>query len=195
MVRKPGTTQAPAVARPVVSVIVTARGHDQQVRAAEVIGAACLATDLGMGFPFEHGLEATMVSSRLSRMLDVDIETESEVFYVSLLMYLGCNTDSEPNARLFGGSALENITPNQFGTNFEMIRGVLRTLPPRRTCPGRRQRLGLGRIPHPRAQAKPNARQRRLRPGRCRPGRLRRHGVAADERTFARCRPPGRSSG
>ena len=29
----------------------------EQVRAAEVIGALCLATDLGMGFPFEHGLE------------------------------------------------------------------------------------------------------------------------------------------
>jgi len=31
----------------------------EQVRAAEVIAACCLATDLGMGFPFEHGLHAT----------------------------------------------------------------------------------------------------------------------------------------
>jgi HD-GYP domain-containing protein (c-di-GMP phosphodiesterase class II) len=104
-------------------------GNLEKVRAAEVIGAACLATDLGMGFPFEHGIEATLVSSRLARLLNVDIETESEVFYISLLMYLGCNTDSEPNLRVFGGSATENITPHQFGTNFEMLRGVVRNLP------------------------------------------------------------------
>ncbi len=62
-------------------------------------------------------------------MLDVDIETETEVFYLSLLMYLGCNVDSEPNLRVFGGSGLENITPHQFGTNLEMLRGVVRALP------------------------------------------------------------------
>ena len=101
----------------------------EKVRAADVIGAACLATDMGMGFPFEHGIEATVVSSRLARLLDVDIKTESEAFYVSLLMYLGCNTDSEDNLRIFGGSGLENITPNQFGTNLEMLRGVVRALP------------------------------------------------------------------
>jgi len=37
----------------------------EQVRAAEVIGALCLATDLGMGFPFEHGLQSTLVAARL----------------------------------------------------------------------------------------------------------------------------------
>jgi len=35
--------------------------RDERVRAAEVIGALCLATDLGMGFPFEHGLHSTLV--------------------------------------------------------------------------------------------------------------------------------------
>ena len=30
-----------------------------------MIGALCLATDLGMGFPFEHGLHTTLVASRL----------------------------------------------------------------------------------------------------------------------------------
>ncbi len=101
----------------------------EKVRAAEVIGAACLATDLGMGFPFEHGIGATLVSSRLARLLGVDSQTEAEVFYLSLLMYLGCNTDSEHHLRIFGGSGLENLTPHQFGANLEMLRGVLRNLP------------------------------------------------------------------
>lgn len=118
-----------------------------KVRSAEVIGAACLATDLGMGFPFEHGLEATVVSSRLARLLDIDIETESEVFYVSLLMYLGCNTDSEPNSQLFGGSGLDNITPNQFGTNLEMVRGVIRALPDPEAGPLTRSYQVVTRLP------------------------------------------------
>ena len=33
--------------------------HFAAVRTAEIIGTLCLATDLGMGFPFEHGLRTT----------------------------------------------------------------------------------------------------------------------------------------
>src|SRR5680860_321932 len=38
-----------------------------EVRAAEVIASMCLATDLGMGFPFEHGLHATLTTMRYVR--------------------------------------------------------------------------------------------------------------------------------
>jgi hypothetical protein len=34
------------------------------VRTAEVIGSLCLATDLGMGLPLEHGLQSTMLATR-----------------------------------------------------------------------------------------------------------------------------------
>ncbi|HWC25656.1 MAG TPA: hypothetical protein VG474_03635 [Solirubrobacteraceae bacterium] len=36
----------------------------ERVRAAEVIGALCLATDLG-GAAFEHGLQSTLFAARL----------------------------------------------------------------------------------------------------------------------------------
>ena len=52
----------------------------EQVRTAEVIAAACLATDLGMGFPFEHGLQATLVTCRLAERLAVGPETTAEAF-------------------------------------------------------------------------------------------------------------------
>jgi hypothetical protein len=43
-----------------------------EVRAAEVIASMCLATDLGMGFHFEHGLHhATLTTMRLCEILDV----------------------------------------------------------------------------------------------------------------------------
>ena len=39
----------------------------EQLRTAEVIGTLCLAIDLGMGFPFEHGLHTTVIAMRLAR--------------------------------------------------------------------------------------------------------------------------------
>ena len=40
--------------------------------ASEVMAILCLATDLGMGLPFEHGLHATLMAMRLCEVLDVD---------------------------------------------------------------------------------------------------------------------------
>ena len=45
--------------------------REDSVRVAEVIAALCLATDLGMGFPFEHGLHATIAAMRLADRLAV----------------------------------------------------------------------------------------------------------------------------
>jgi hypothetical protein len=47
----------------------------ERVRTAEVIASLCLATDLGMGFPFEHGLSATLTTMRLCDVMGVDTET------------------------------------------------------------------------------------------------------------------------
>ena len=101
----------------------------ERVRTAEVIAAACLATDLGMGFPFEHGLHATLVTCRLAERLAVGPEIAAEAFYVSLLMYSGCTTDSDVNLDIFGGSLSEHMTPRQFGSTVESLGGVIRALP------------------------------------------------------------------
>ena len=47
---------------------------------AEVIGTLCLATDLGMGFPFEHGLHTTVIAMRLADRLGVDRQTAVETY-------------------------------------------------------------------------------------------------------------------
>lgn len=59
----------------------------EKVRAAELAAALSLATDLGMGFPFEHGLHATLMTMCLAELLEVDQDTAWERFYASLLMY------------------------------------------------------------------------------------------------------------
>jgi response regulator RpfG family c-di-GMP phosphodiesterase len=87
-----------------------------QVRTAEVIAALCLATDLGMGLPFEHGLHGTLVAMRLGERLGVDNETASQIYYACLLFYIGC-TAAEISAELFeDGALLTHFTPVMFGT-------------------------------------------------------------------------------
>lgn len=102
----------------------------EQVRAAEIIAACCLATDLGMGFPFEHGLHATLMAQRLAALLGVDDETMSQTYYCCLLAYTGCTTDADVSLRVFGGDRTENITPVQFGTSVQMLGGVVRAVTP-----------------------------------------------------------------
>ena len=56
-----------------------------RVRAAEVIAALSLATDLGIGVPLEHGLHSTVFAMRLGERLGVDSETASQTYYACLL--------------------------------------------------------------------------------------------------------------
>ncbi|MGH3132231.1 MAG: HD domain-containing phosphohydrolase [Gaiellaceae bacterium] len=108
----------------------------ERVRAAEVIAALCLATDLGMGFPFEHGLHSTLVAMRLGERLGVDPETASQTYYACLLTYSGCTADAEIAAEIFGGGATTHFVPVMFGSPREMMAGVMRALPdPARSAP------------------------------------------------------------
>ena len=50
-----------------------------EVRSAEVIGALCLATDLGMGLPLEHGLRSTMIAMRLAERTRTNKITPDEL--------------------------------------------------------------------------------------------------------------------
>lgn len=110
----------------------------ESVRTAEVIGTLCLATDLGMGFPFEHGLRTTVVAMRLAEELGVDRETRVETYWASLLSHAGCTTDVHVNARIFGSSLTDNANPLMYGSTRDMLTGILRALPdPDATGPAR----------------------------------------------------------
>jgi HD-GYP domain-containing protein (c-di-GMP phosphodiesterase class II) len=101
----------------------------ERVRTAELIGALCLATDLGMGFPFEHGLHETLVAMRLAERLGVDRDTASQTFYASLLSHAGCTAEAHVAAEVFGGSMTENFNPLMYGSVREVFTGLLRSLP------------------------------------------------------------------
>ena len=101
----------------------------EQVRAAEVIGALCLATDLGMGFPFEHGLQSTLAAARLADRLGVDRATASQVYYAGLLSHAGCTTDAHVTADVFGDSLTTHLNPVLYGSPRQVLGGLIRALP------------------------------------------------------------------
>lgn len=101
----------------------------ERVRAAEVIGALCLATDLGMAFPFEHGLHTTQIAMRVADRLGVDRRTASETYYACLLSHAGCTTEAHIAAEVFGGSLTVSLHPVMYGSQREVLGGLLRALP------------------------------------------------------------------
>jgi HD-GYP domain-containing protein (c-di-GMP phosphodiesterase class II) len=109
------------------------RQRPEQIRAAEVAAALCLATDLGTGLPFEHGLHSTLTAMRLGERLGVDRETASQTYYTCLLTYSGCTADAEITAETFGGSMVTHYAPVMYGSEREQVAGIVRALP----TPGR----------------------------------------------------------
>jgi len=99
-----------------------------RMRAAEVAMSLCLATDLGMGFPFEHGLRATLTTMRLCEVLGIDPEATSQAYFASLLMYSGCTTDAANGSKTFRGGLTHKHTHRQFGSSLESFIGIAAAL-------------------------------------------------------------------
>jgi HD-GYP domain-containing protein (c-di-GMP phosphodiesterase class II) len=102
---------------------------NERVRTAELIGALCLATDLGMAFPFEHGLHTTLIAMRLADKLGVDRRGASDTYYACLLSHAGCTTEVRVAAEVFGGSLTTSFNPLMYGSPRQVLTGLLRTLP------------------------------------------------------------------
>jgi HD-GYP domain-containing protein (c-di-GMP phosphodiesterase class II) len=117
---------------------------EEQVRAAELISALSLATDLGIGVPLEHGLQSALFAMRLCERLGVEGETARQAYYACLLFYVGCTAGAELAAEVFGDDdALTTYgTPVRFGSRVEMAAGMMRAVsPPGRSVPVRARQL------------------------------------------------------
>ena len=99
------------------------------MRAAELIAATCLATDLGMGFPFEHGLRSTIITMRLAERLGVGRDIAGQAYYACLLAHAGCTTDAHVTAEIFGGSLTVDLQPRVCGSGREVVSGLIRAIP------------------------------------------------------------------
>jgi hypothetical protein len=99
------------------------------VRAAEIIAVLCLATDLGMSFPFEHGLRSTLIAARLADRLGLDRVTAAQTYFACLLSHAGCTTEAHVAAEVFGGSMTTHFNPVMYGSSREAFAGLLRAVP------------------------------------------------------------------
>jgi HD-GYP domain-containing protein (c-di-GMP phosphodiesterase class II) len=102
------------------------------IRAAEVIAALSLATDLGIGVPLEYGLHSTLLAMRLADRLNVDAATATQTYYGCQLFYVGCTANADVAADLFGAddALITYATPSRFGSRAEMTAGFLRAVAP-----------------------------------------------------------------
>ncbi|MGH2792521.1 MAG: HD domain-containing phosphohydrolase [Actinomycetota bacterium] len=120
---------------------------EERVRAAEVIAALSLATDLGIGVPLEHGLQSTLFAMRLGERLGVDSKTASQTYYACLLFYIGCTAGAETAVEIFGDddALTTHATPVRFGSRPEMMAGFMRAVaPPGNPPPVRALQLARG---------------------------------------------------
>lgn len=101
---------------------------EDRVRTAEVVGALCLATDLGMGFPFGFGVGSSVLAMRLGERLGVDEPTAVQTYYGCLLFYAGCTADADVQAHLFPDGLTESWTGVMFGSQRQSMAAVFQAL-------------------------------------------------------------------
>jgi HD-GYP domain-containing protein (c-di-GMP phosphodiesterase class II) len=77
-------------------------GSAVQVRRAEILAALSLATDLAMGQPMEFALKSCVLGMRLGTALGLGSGELQEIYYHSLLRYIGCNAETHAMAAIFG---------------------------------------------------------------------------------------------
>jgi HD-GYP domain-containing protein (c-di-GMP phosphodiesterase class II) len=75
---------------------------EQPIRAAEVVGALSLATDLGTGQPLEHALRTAVLAVRLGELAGASAQELTDTYYVALLHASGCTSNGHEAAQLFG---------------------------------------------------------------------------------------------
>jgi HD-GYP domain-containing protein (c-di-GMP phosphodiesterase class II) len=128
--------------------VVDVPQEPDEVRTAEVIGSFCLATDLAMGLPFEHGLQSTLVAMRLAERMGVDPAAATQTYYGCLLVSAGCTTDAEISSAIFAdGALLKYFNPVIFGSPAQTMVGIMKALADPDSPPLVRALQGAARLP------------------------------------------------
>jgi HD-GYP domain-containing protein (c-di-GMP phosphodiesterase class II) len=78
------------------------RRGEQPIRAAELVGALSLATDLGTGQPLEHALRTAVLAVRLGELAGASAKELADTYYVALLHASGCTSNGHEATQLFG---------------------------------------------------------------------------------------------
>ena len=88
-------TDTPAAAE------ATPLSSDRPIRAAEVVGALSLATDLGTGQPLEHALRSAVLAVRLGELAGASAKELADTYYVALLHASGCTSNGHEAIQVY----------------------------------------------------------------------------------------------
>jgi HD-GYP domain-containing protein (c-di-GMP phosphodiesterase class II) len=77
-------------------------GEERPIRAAEVVGALSVATDLGTGQPLEHALRTAVLAVRLGELAGATSQELADTYYVALLHASGCTSNGHEATQLYG---------------------------------------------------------------------------------------------
>jgi HD-GYP domain-containing protein (c-di-GMP phosphodiesterase class II) len=75
---------------------------EHPIRAAEVVAALSIATDLGTGQPLEHAMRTAVLAVRLGELVGASPQELSDTYWVALLHASGCTSNGHEAAQLFG---------------------------------------------------------------------------------------------
>src|SRR3954467_7529583 len=75
---------------------------EQPIRAAELVAALSLATDLGTGQPLEHALRTAVLAIRLGELAGASPDELADTYYAALLHAAGCTSNSHEATQVFG---------------------------------------------------------------------------------------------
>jgi HD-GYP domain-containing protein (c-di-GMP phosphodiesterase class II) len=72
------------------------------IRAAELVAALSIATDLGTGQPLEHAVRSAVLAVRLGELAGASADELADTYYVALLHAAGCTSNGHEAGQLFG---------------------------------------------------------------------------------------------
>jgi HD-GYP domain-containing protein (c-di-GMP phosphodiesterase class II) len=75
---------------------------EQPIRAAELVAALSIATDLGTGQPLEHAVRSAVLAVRLGELAGASADELADTYYVGLLHASGCTSNGHEAGQLFG---------------------------------------------------------------------------------------------
>jgi HD-GYP domain-containing protein (c-di-GMP phosphodiesterase class II) len=76
-----------------------------RLRLADLLAGFSIVVDLGYGLPMETAMRSCLLGTALARRLGLEDRGVAEVFYVSLLLHVGCLAYSHETAAWFGDDA------------------------------------------------------------------------------------------
>jgi DNA-binding CsgD family transcriptional regulator len=90
---------------------VSTDGPAETVRLAELTTALSLATDVGLGEPFEHAQRSALLAARLAELAGLPTAEASTAYYLGMLKTVGCAGDDDLGFRVLGEDLGEWMGP------------------------------------------------------------------------------------